>query len=117
MYTYISDILEPERYKMSTSSTSSGTKQAQCIETKNNVGEKLTVMVQLLQLSKPHTRRNRRRGRRNRRLIFERKVKFLVERTSQLEMTIRQKREQLAQVIQIYQMKVKMAAEQNGASA
>ena len=49
--------------------------------------------------------------------FFERKVKFLVERTSQLEMTIRQKREQLAQVIQIYQMKVKMAAEQNGASA
>ena len=37
--------------------------------------------------------------------FFNRKVKFLTERTSQLEMTIRQKREQLAQVIQIYQMK------------
>ena len=45
--------------------------------------------------------------------FFNRKVKFLSERTEQLETTIRQKREQLAQVIQIYQMKVKMAAEEN----
>ena len=49
--------------------------------------------------------------------FFDRKVKFLSERTGQLEMTIRQKREQLAQVIQIYQMKVKMAAEQAGSQA
>ena len=46
--------------------------------------------------------------------FFERKVKFLSERTGQLEMTIRQKREQLAQVIQIYQMKVKQASEAAG---
>jgi prefoldin alpha subunit len=44
--------------------------------------------------------------------FFERKVKFLSERTSQLESTIRAKRDQLAQVRQIYQAKVQMAAEQ-----
>jgi len=49
--------------------------------------------------------------------FFDRKVKFLSERTGQLEMTIRQKREQLAQVIQIYPKKEKMAAEQAGRQA
>ena len=49
--------------------------------------------------------------------FFDRKVKFLSERTSQLEQTIRTKREQLAQVIQIYQAKVKMQAEANAQQA
>ena len=49
--------------------------------------------------------------------FFDRKVKFLVERTSQLEQTIRTKREQLAQVIQVYQAKVKMQAEANASQA